>query len=151
MTAVALGPSASVRSRRSLVLLATLFGIALNWTLEVIEWALWDSYADLESGLLENLAMVALWSAVAGLLALGLVRLGRKERVRSVVAWVAVLLAGLTVLPMYWAAVPASFAAAAWVLARGRGGSLAAVRVLAFIVFGAFVVVSIGMFPFAEV
>ena len=139
------------RVRMKLVVAATVFGILLNWGLEVTESVLVsEGYAALDNSLAKNLVVVALWSLAGMVVAIGLVRLGAGSR-RMSVAWAAGALALLTVLPFFYVAIPASLAGAAYTLTDGRAGSGAAVRVLAVIAFLAFVVVSVGMFPFAEV
>lgn len=143
--------AAPVRPTIRLLAGATVVGTVLNWALEIIESILASEvYAAFDSSLLKNLAVVALWSFLGFLVAVGLVRLGHGTR-STPMSWVLVVLALLTVLPLFFVAVPASLAAGAYSLAEGSRGSAPAVRVLAVIAFAAFVVVSVGMFPFSEV
>lgn len=144
-------PAASA-SRTSLgvgpVLVATAIGLALNLVLEAAEAALLPHMRD---DLLFNTLAVSVWSLAGLAIGLGLLRLGRKEGRRTAVTWVAATLALLTAAPLFWSAVPASLAGAAFALTRGRSGSLSAARVVAVVAFVAFLAVSIGMFPFTEV
>lgn len=131
-----------------LILLATAIGLALNIVLEVAEAAL---LPHMREHLLFNVVAVSAWSLGGLAIGLGLLRLGRQERRRTTVAWVAAGLALVTAAPLFWSAVPASIAAAGFALATGRSGSLAAARVVSVVAFVAFLAVSIGMFPFMEV
>lgn len=130
------------------VLVATGIGLVLNLVLEVAEAAL---LPHMREHLIFNTVSVGVWSLAGLAIGLGLLRLGRSEGRRTAVTWLAAGLALVTAAPLFWSAVPASLAGAAFALARSRSGSLAAACVVAVVAFVAFLAVSIGMFPFMEV
>ena len=130
------------------VLFATGIGLALNLILETVEAILLPEVRD---ALLFNIVAVTVWSAGGLAIGLLLVRMGRREGRRTVAAWVAAVFALLTAVSLWWCAVPASLAGAAFALASGGRGSLTAARVVAVVAFVTFVALSIGMFPFTEV
>jgi hypothetical protein len=131
-----------------IVLAVTSGGIALNLLLELVEAAM---LPDMRADLVKNVVLVVVWSLVGLAITLGLVRLGGRERLRTPMAWTLAVLGLLTVLPMFWAAIPATLASGALQLAKGRPGSVRAARVVAIVAVVAFAAVSIGMFPFSEV
>src|SRR5690606_11567928 len=129
-TALQTRPDTSRRPSARPVLIATAAGVGLNLVLEVAEAIL---LPHMRSDLLFNTAAVTVWS-VAGLgIALGLLRLGRDDRRRPAVMWVATGLAVLTAFPLFWSAVPASLAGAGLALAAGRSGSATGTRVVALV------------------
>lgn len=138
------GPAVSVAP----VLVVTVIGWLLNLLLEVAEARL---LPHMREHLFFNAVAVSVWSLAGLAIGLGLLRLGRSDRRRTAVTWAAAGLALLTAAPLFWSAIPASLAGAAFALARSRSGSLAAARVVAVVAFVSFLAVSIGMFPFMEV
>lgn len=131
-----------------LPLLVTAGGIALNSALEVVEAVLLPG---MREDLAKNIVLVGLWSLIGLAITAGLVRLGSRPPLRTAMTWTLALLGLSTVLPMFWAAIPATLAAGAIVLAADRPGSARAARLLAIVAIAAFVAVSVGMFPFTEV